>query len=761
MPIRQRNTAPPTSVINLPSLGIAVALLTACAVNPRPNLQMLSSTTPSAAAQSRVAGLVDRFEVVSSVDAYGGATPAGAAGPYTVISGIVHGRLLPTHADNAGIVDLDRAPRDADGYVDYTTDVVILRPKSASTARRVMFYDVANRGNKPALASLFGGGALVGGAAPDANFPSLLRAGYTVVWSGWQSNVAQSGSAATGMVGVRFPVATEADGSPITGLSRDEFIPGNSNAEQTMSLSYAPASLDDRSEVSFTARQSWLGADGKQTYASASVPVTNWTYVPTSTGSATVQFTAPALVPAPDGSFVAPDAGTIYSFVYRAKDPTVSGIGFAAVRDLVSFLRNDSVDAQGQRSPVADLKDAACAAGTACAAAPATNFDVVIGAGTSQSGRFLRDFLYEGFNKDVNGAKVFDGMLPIIAGARRTWVNARFAQPGRLSRQHEDHFMPGDQFPFAYGVITDPVSGATDGLMKQCQASATCPAVMQVDGSFEWWAGRSSLIVTDGAAHDVKLPDNVRYYLVAGTQHGGGGGVSTGVVTQQSAGHTCQFAPSPVSETPVVRALVPALEKWLAKGVQPPASRYPTVKAGTLVAADRASLGFPDLSNVSVPSGATAMPAAVSLASQGQVNQLFLTDYRKAVPVVDVSRQYAVLVPRVDANGNETSGVQMPEQAVPLGTYAGWNLRGRGNAAGEGCGLNGSAIPFAVSPATKAPTDPRTTLAQLYIGRGDYQARFGAATDALVKRGFLTALDASNVYKAGAASISSALIPAP
>ena len=761
MPIRQRNTAPPTSVINLPSLGIAVALLTACAANPSPTLPQMLSTTPSAAAQSRVAGMVDRFEVVSSVDAYGGATPAGAAGPYTVISGIVHGRLLPSHPDNAGIVDLDHAPRDADGYVDYTTDVVILRPKTAATARRVMFYDVANRGGKPALASLVGGGALVGGAAPDANFPSLLRAGYTVVWSGWQSNVAQTGSGATGLVGVNFPVATEADGAPITGLSREEYIPGNANAEQTMSLSYAPASIDDQSEVIFTARQSWLGADGKQDYAAASVPVASWHYVPGSNGSASVQFAPPALVPAPDGSFVAPDAGTIYTFVYRAKNPTVSGIGFAAVRDLVSFLKNDSADAQGHANPVADLKTAACAAGTGCAAAPPTNFDVVIGGGTSQSGRFLRDFLYEGFNKDVNGAKVFDGMMPVIAGARRTWVNARFAQPGRLSRQHEDHWMPGDQFPFAYGVITDPVSGATDGLMKQCLATATCPDIMQVDGSFEWWAGRSSLIVTDGAAHDVKLPDNVRYYLVAGTQHGGGGGVSTGVVTQLSAGHACQFAPSPVSETPVVRALVPALEKWVVEGVQPPASRYPTVKAGTLVASDRVSIGFPDLSNVSVPSGASATPTPLSLAYRGQVNQLFLTDYRKAAPVVDLARQYAVLVPKVDANGNETAGVQMPELAVPLGTYAGWNVRGQGHAAGEGCGLTGSAIPFAVSPATKAPTDPRTTLAQLYLGRGDYQARFGAATDALVKRGYLTALDASNVYKAGAANISSALITAP
>ncbi len=748
-------------MINLPSLGIAVALLTACAANPSPTLPLTLPSTPSSASAPRGAGVIDRFEVVSSVDAYGGATPAGAAGPYVVISGIVHGRLSPTHADNAGIVDIENAPRDADGYVDYTTDVVILRPKSAATARRVMFYDVANRGGKPAIANFIGGGPLVGGAAPDANFPSLLRAGYTVVWSGWQSNVAQTGAGATGPLGTRFPVATEADGSPITGLSREEFIPNNRGAVQNMSLSYAPASLTDRSEVTFTARQSWRGADGKENYAGPSVPVENWDYAPNNSGSgAWVQFTPPATVPAADGSHVAPDAGTIYTFVYRARSPTVAGIGFAAVRDLVSFLKNDGADAQGNPSPVADLKAATCAAGTGCDAAPTTNFDVAIGAGVSQSGRFLRDFLHQGFNKDANGSKVFDGLMPIIAGGRRTWVNERFAQPGRFSREHEDHFMPGDQFPFAYGVLTDPVSGATDGLLKRCLASATCPDIMQVDGSFEWWSGRASLVVTDGAAHDVKLPDNVRYYLVAGTQHGGGAGVSTGVVIQQSAGHQCQLAPSPVSLTPVERALVPALEKWIVKGVLPPASQYPTVKAGTLVAPDSVAFGFPDLSNVSVPSDAGATPTAVSLASHGQVNQLFLTDYRKAVPSADMSKQYAVLVPKVDANGNERAGVQMPELAVPLATYAGWNLRGRGHAMGESCGISGAAIPFAVSPATKATTDTRTTLAELYTGRGDYQARFGAAADGLVKRGFLTALDAASVYKAGAANISNALIPA-
>jgi hypothetical protein len=744
-------------VIKPTVLAVAAAVLVIASASP--GARQAAPLTHTRAVMQRDAGIVDRFEVVSTVDAYGGATPAGAAGPYSVVTGIVHGRLLPTHPDNAGIVDLDRAPTDADGYVDYTTDVVILRPKSAGTARRVLFYDVANRGGKPALASFIGGGDLVGGAAPDAGTPSLLRAGYTVVWSGWQSNVAQSGAGGTGGVGVRFPTAVQVDGSPITGLSREEYIPEKGGGASSFSLSYPPASLDDFSEVQFTARQSWLGADGKELASSPSVPVTSWHYVAHDNGAASVEFTPPATVPAADGSAVAPDAGTIYSFVYRAKDPTVAGIGFAAVRDLVAFLKNAGADDQGNPNPVADLKFAACASGAGCKADPATNFDVVIGEGTSQSGRFLRDFLYQGFNKDGQGAKVFDGLMPIIAGARRSWVNERFAQPGRWSNQHEEHWMPGDQFPFAYGVATDPVGGTTDGLMKRCLETSTCPKIMQVDGSFEWWSGRGALNVTDGAGHDVALPDNVRYYFVAGAQHGGGGGVTNGLVRQPAVLARCQLPSSPVTEAPVERALVPALENWIVKGARPPASRYPTVAAGTLVKPDRAATGFPDLSSISVPYGPAATPTIVDAGRFGAVNQLFVTDYAHGMPAADPARQYAVLVPKVDANGNEIGGIRMPELAAPLGTYTGWAIRAAGHAVGDGCGMSGSAIPFATDLSAKAANDPRTTLAQLYTGRADYQARFGAAADALVRHGYLGPVDAAGA-KAGAAAISPFLIPA-
>ncbi|KQP11931.1 alpha/beta hydrolase domain-containing protein [Pseudorhodoferax sp. Leaf267] len=706
--------------------------------------------------QASRAGRVDRFEVVSTTDAYNGATPAGAAGPYTVVTGIVHGTLDPKHPDNAGIVDLDKAALDANGKVRYTTDVVILRPKNATQARRVLFYDVVNRGNKLAQNLFIGGGALTNGAAPADNFASILRRGYTVVWSGWQGDVAQSGNGATAALGTAFPLAKNADGSAITGLSREEYIADTAGVPN-IPLNYLPASLTDRSEVTFTARPSYYNAAGQQTYASPSVAVADWSYVTNANGSVSVQFTAPATVPDAQGGSVAADAGTVYNFTYRAKDPKVMGIGFAAVRDLVGFLKNDATDAQGNANPVADLKAATCAAGSNCPTNPTTNFDVALGEGLSQSGRFLRDFLYQGFNQDSAGKPVFDGVMSLIPAARRTWINARFAQPGRWSKQHEDHFMLGDQFPFAYNVTTDPVSGATDGLLRRCLATSTCPKIMQVDGSYEWWGGRASLVVTDGAGRDLALPANVRYYLIPGTGHGGGAGVTTGIVTQPAATATCRLANSPVSMAQVERALIPALEDWVVKNTAPPASSHPTVAAGTAVLPT--ATGFADLTAISVPNGATATPLALSV-PLGKVSQVFVTDYSTPAPAVDVAKPYTVLVPRVDANGNELGGLRVPEIVAPLATYTGWNLRGDGHTPGENCPSAGSAIPLATTAAAKAATDPRSTLEGLYTGRADYVARFSAATDALVAGGYLGAIDAA-AYKAGAANISAALISAP
>ena len=718
---------------------------------------------PAVPPATAAAGVIDKLEILSTVDAYGGATPPGAAGPYSVITGVVHGKLNPNHPDNAGIVDLKLAPAGADGYVSYSTDVVILRPKSAANARRILMYDVVNRGGKLNLSRHIGGGAnMVTGTPPPATFPSLLQRGYTAVWSGWQGNVKQTGAGVTDDLGTILPVARNKDGTSITGIVHHEFISDNAGNVADIPLNYVPASLTDRSEVVFTARQSWISSSGKQDYLAPSVPVTTWNYVSNADGTVGVHFTAPTAVPKPTGGTEAANPGTIYSFVYRAKDPMVMGIGFAAVRDLNSFLRYADKDAQGGANPLNDMKTAACAAGTNCPANPSTNFDVMLADGQSQSGRYLRDFLYQGFNKAGNGGKVFDGLLPYGTGARRIWLNNRFAQPDRSSKQHEDHFMPGVEAPFTFDVRTDVFGTTPDGILKKCLETNTCPKVFELDGAMEWWAARGSLVVTDGAGHDIPLPDNVRYYYIASEQHtGNNASVTTGLITQPAAGTRCTYALNPVTQVPLERALVLALERWTANGTLPPPSTYPSVAAGQTSSSDRLLLGFPDLSNVQVPNGTAATPTPINMLWNGQYNQLFVIDYSQAVPKVDLLKQYLVLLPRVDSVGNDLGGIRLPEVAAPVATLTGWNHRQAAFSLGEGCALVGSAIPLAISAASKSPSDTRPTLASLYTGRADYQAKFNGVSDALVARGFLLSADVTNIYKVNSARISPLLIPNP
>jgi hypothetical protein len=719
------------------------------------------------ASVSRQPGLIRNFQVLSKVPAYGGVTPTGATGPYQVITGIVHGELDPTSPANAGIVNLKNAPVDSRGYVEYSTDVVILTPQNPADGKRVVFYDVVNRGRKYAQDYFIGGGALDTGKPPAATFPSLLRNGYTIVWSGWQGDLPQTGKstiAGSALMGTRFPVATRQDGSPLVGLAREEFVPDAAeDSPTTIPLTYAPADPKEAGSATLTARQSWRNDASAQpdtlTYDAPSALVRDWKYVRTANGQYTVTFTPPASVPGPHGTRVPADAGTLYSFVYQAANPKVNGIAFAAVRDLISFLRYQTSDAQGNPNPLNGLKNANCVT-TRCTNA-STNFDVAIGEGISQSGRFMRDFLYQGYNKDVGGKIVFDGIMPIVPAARGTWINAQFSEPGRWSREHDDHFTPGFQFPFAYNVITDPVSGATDGLMKRCEATQSCPKIMQIDGEFEWWGGGASLVVTNGAGKDLALPSNVRYYLVSGTRHTGDQGVTTGLFTQPAAGSVCQLPNSPVAERPVARALIPAMVNWIAQGTAPPPSQYPTIAAGTAVAPSRAATGFPDLSDIMVPNGPAAKPTRLHV-NDGLYNPVFVTNFSSAIPVVDFAKRYAVLVPKVDANGNATTGVLVPDLKVPLATYTGWSYRSAGHAAGESCLSAGSAIPLAVDKAAqRGGKDTRATLATLYKGRADYQHQVADAAHALVDQGYLLPLDADNLFIANARKISPALIGRP
>ena len=439
-----------------------------------------------------------------------------------------------------------------------------------------------------------------------------------------------------------FPVATN-NGTPIVERSREEFIFGHTNSPVIAPLTYPANTLDQR-------------------HATLTVGNTRKTRVCRFRRGSGATSRPPSSKSCSTAGF---DAGAIYEFIYPARDPIVMGLGFAAVRDVVAFMRYAAADDNGRPNPL-NL-------GTG---GPA--IDHVIAYGRSQPGRFLREFLHLGFNEESDGRRVFDGVYASLAGSRRIFLNFPFAQPGRFHRQHEDHLFPGDQFPFTYATRFDPISAKTDGILVRCLASDTCPKIMHVDSSTEFWQGRSSLIVTDESGKDITLPDQVRVYLFSSTQHAGPAMLShSGTFTQNPT-----YPPNLLNYGPLNRALLVALDEWVSRGTPPPASRFPRSGDGTLVSPlPKTAQGFPDIPGVSYT---------------GLVNELCELDYSQQPPRPIPGHDYLVLVPKVDTDGNEIAGIRSPDVAVPLGTRTGWNMRGAGFAQGA-LMVVGSCFPFAAT----------------------------------------------------------------
>jgi hypothetical protein len=360
--------------------------------------------------------------------------------------------------------------------------------------------------------------------------------------------------------------------------------------------------------------------------------------------------------------------------------------------------------------------------------------DYAIAHGRSQPGRFLREFLHLGFNETLQHRKVFDGVYASIAGSRRIFLNSLFAQPGRFHRQHEDHLFPGDQFPFTYATRFDPISAKTDGILNRCLASGTCPKIMHVDSSTEFWQGRSSLVVCDEHGADITLPDEVRVYLFSSTGHAG---------SAMFRHNESFFQPSanPLNKLnygALNRALLVALDQWATRGLPPPASRHPRSGDRTLVPPlPKARVGFPDIPGVSYP---------------GLVNELCELDHSQQPPTPIPGHDYSVLVPKVDADGNDMAGIRLPDVAVPLGTLTGWNTRGAGFAEGA-LMVVGSYIPFAATIKERlANGDPRLSLEERYPSHEYHVTAVARAAAELQKERLLLAEDVERYLAAAAAT---------
>lgn len=677
--------------------------------------------------------------------AFGG-TSFGSVGQYEQLDGVASGEVDPHDPLNAIIQDIKRAPRNARGMVEYSMDFSILKPIDMNRGNHTLLYDVVNRGNK-GITSLN-----IGGNATNPGDGLLERQGYTMAWSGWEGDI-------TGGIKITLPVATHRDGSEITGRVRSEYTLGSPASTQditaqpvyeAVSISNADATLTRRVHQhdprELIPNNQWAFAD------CTSVPFPG---VP-STKKVCLQ-----------GGF---DTNHIYELVYTAKNPTVAGLGFAATRDFISFLRNgngarhgdgdrdddgdDDGHHDGDRHDGGERHDDDKNKKHAAAPSPLNPLgDAIQNAlifGSSQSGRWIRTFIQLGFNQDEHRHQVVEGAIPHIASNRGAF-NVRFAQPTRLSgTQHTEAQYPGAESPATWGVSHDSLSGVTGGQLDRCRETHSCPKIIQTVSDVEYWQSLMSLNTTDSTGkHDTRLPRNVRLFQFSSTQHGSGNPLAQpapGVTPAPAAG--CQLAANVNVYRYQQRALLVALRDWVVDGTKPPASRYSSLHGGSLVKPEDVHIPYIPAVNFTLP---------------GLVNEKFYLDRGPHFDVEDISgimteppvpgAHYTVLVPQVDADGNDIDGLRNTSVQVPLGTYTGWNIRKAGFSQGDSCDLTGAYIPFFKTKAQRdAVGDPRLSLAERYPTHADYVAKVTAAANGLVSERLLLPEDAASIINAAAAA---------
>ncbi len=575
-------------------------------------------------------------------------------------------------------------------------DVAILKPVEMARGNRTLFYDVTNRGGWRAFASFHVGGDPGNNpsAEKDAGDGFFMKQGYTLVMSGWQADTTPGNNRLV----AQFPVATEAGGKPVTKLITAEYIPFR--AMFTLNLGNEGGRDNARPHPAVPERMGEARLMRRSGPLAPREPIPNseWSFGRCPEGKDPIPSNVDLCYPA---GFT---TNSIYELVYVAQEPLVMGASFAATRDLVTFLRRDRTAANPLMRGLNVNED------------PARH---AIGFGRSQSGRYIKDLVYQGFNLDESRRVVFDGILPLISGSRITNTNMEFATPGRVPSTLTQHYYTGDQFPFTYATLTDPISGRTDGWLARCTQQKACPKVIHMDSGTEAWGARNSLVVTDAVGRsDLPVPDNVRLYYFASTQHGPAAKPAQGIC--KNVGN-----PNPYREN--LRALLVAMQNWVENGKTPPPSRFPRVSEGTLVA----------------PS-AFAFPKIPGVSHFDRLGDHYVKDFTVQPPQYVAGKRYAVLVPKVDADGNDVGGVHSTDRQAPLGTYTGWNLRRAGFMENEFCDLQGSYIPFAKTAAERG-ADPRPSLQERYGSHAGYVGKIEAAARKLVHEGFLLKDDAGRL----------------
>ena len=634
---------------------------------------------------------VAKLEIARTTPFAGGES-FGEVGPYELLEGTAHFAVDPSNPRNQAINDVGLAPRDSSGKVWFSSDFVMLQPVHQERGNHRVLFDVVNRGRKTALSLNDVASANEPAAPLTAGNGFLMRRGYTVVWCGWQADVPPT----PGLVGLQAPEALE-QGSPVTGRILGQF---QANAPTQVflladrqHLPHPPADPEDPSAT-------LLVRDHPN---SPATPISrdSWSFVRVEDEGEEPE---PSHVYLPAGF----EPGKIYHLIYNTVGSRIVGLGFAAVRDSVSFLKYASAEA-----------------GNPCAG----SIEYAYAFGRSQSGRFLREMIYLGLNEDEEERVALDGIIPHVGGGMRGEFNLRFGQPSK-----DVCYTIPELFPFTDTRQVDPVTGQEGSLLARLEERGRVPRIMFTNTSAEYWRGDAALIHTNlETMTDAPESPSVRRYHFAGSQHGAG--EFPPLEVRPNDGIRGQLLFNSVDYTPLLRAALENLDRWVTTGEAPPPSRHPSLDDGTAVESHTLLEGFAGLPEVRVPPQ-TTRAKRLDYGPEAHLGRA------TTLPAVE-GEEFPALVSAVDEDGNEIGGIRLPDLTAPVATYTGWNLRHEdiGNPdlfIGISGGLAGWTLPFAATREERESSgDPRLSIEERYADREQYLGRVRQEAETLVSQGYL------------------------
>ena len=649
----------------------------------------------------------------------------GEAGPYEKLTGRAWFEVDPTLERNKIVFDLDRAPLNTKGKVEFSADMVILKPVDMALGAKTLFFEVNNRGRKVSFGRMHD-------TASDANMNDpvasrdfgngfLMKRGYVMAWVGWGADIAPGDNRLT----VNFPIALE-NGQPVTERILTEFSDRNFNGGKPLSLPLSGgAAFKSFPAVSVDKKQ----AQAELYLLTSDSPKPGAPDIPR---GESVSDDVWAFADCPEGWPGKPSTGHIclrdgfrndrnYHLIYRATDSPVMGLGYVTTRDFVSFLRNEEKDAAGNPNPVFGIKTTLCQ-------------------GISSSGMYLRDYLYQGFNVDEQERQVCEGMHIHVAGVQKLYLNYRFAQPNPFTQQHRERYVPDTNFPRQYAVRINPFTRVPDGILKRPK---TDPKIIHTDTSNEYWQFRASLTGTsEGGTMDFNESSKVRRYLLAGLQHGGfkPDAPNHGIADKQ-----CEQLTNATHPGPLLRALVVVLDDWVKKNAAPPETRVPRIADRTLVAPAELNLPkIPGLTFEGLHNGSGDRDFGPRVSGNSGVIDLLIPQTKAA---------HKILVPQVDVIGNDIAGIRHPLVEVPVATLLGWNTRTKEFGGPDLCDLLGSTIALPKTrAAAQAQGDPRPSLEELYGSHEAYVAKIAGAAKKLQAERLMLPEDVDMVVREAEAS---------